>query len=171
MVLGIVATALSTTAVAASAADSQADVTKRMHRFDQLDFDAFSRPDWKLFEEIHCPDVVVSFPDGHDTHGIKKHIEDMKAMFVATPDLRITEHTVSFGADEWASTTPDKRASAETLVRGEWTSTVGIMEGTFTQPMRMGDKVIQPTGKKLTRALLAAVLTRYVTSVAPSNMV
>ena len=74
----------------------QAGVIKRIHRFDQLDFDAFSNPDWKLFEEIHCPDVVVSFTDGHDTHGIKKHIEDMKAMFVATLDLRITSHLVSF---------------------------------------------------------------------------
>lgn len=140
--------AFSATTVAASAT-SQADVIKRMHRFDQLDFDVFSKQDWKLFDEIHCPDVVVKFPDGHETHGIKKHQEDMIAMFGPTPDLRITAHPVSFGADEWSSTTPDKRASAETMVRGAWTSTVGIMEGTFTQPMKIGDKIIQPTGKKL----------------------
>lgn len=146
--LGMIMMALSLTAAAAPAG-SQADVIKRLHRFDQLDFDAFSKQDWKLFDEIHCPDVVVKFPDGHETHGIKKHQEDMIAMFGPTPDLRISAHPVSFGADEWSAATPDKRTSAETLVPGEWTSTVGIMEGTFTQPMKIGDKVIQPTGKKL----------------------
>jgi ketosteroid isomerase-like protein len=147
-ILGTITIALSLTAMSASAGP-QADVVMRMQRFDQLDFDAFSKQDWKLFDEIHCPDVVVSFPDGNQTHGIKKHQEDMVAMFGPTPDLRITAHPVSFGADEWSAATPDQRTSAKTLVPGEWTSTIGIMEGTFTQPMKIGDKVIQPTGKKL----------------------
>jgi predicted ester cyclase len=146
--VGMFTIALSMTAIAASAG-SQADVIKRMHRFDQLDFDAFSKQNWKLFEEIHCSDVVVKFPDGHETHGIKQHVEDMIAMFRPMPDLRITAHPVSFGADDWSASTPDKRTSAKTLVPGEWTSTIGIMEGTFTQPLKMGDKTIQPTGKKL----------------------
>jgi hypothetical protein len=51
--------------------DTQANVTKRLQRFDQLDLDAFSKQDWKLFNEIHCSGVVVTFPDGHQTHGIK----------------------------------------------------------------------------------------------------
>jgi hypothetical protein len=32
---------------------------------------------------------------------------------------------------------------------GEWTSVIGVMAGTFTKPMPIGDgKFIQPTGKK-----------------------
>jgi hypothetical protein len=31
---------------------------------------------------------------------------------------------------------------------GEWTSVIGVMEGTFTKPMPVGDgKTIPPTGK------------------------
>jgi hypothetical protein len=73
----------------------------------------------------------------------------MVAMFVTMPDLRIIEHSVSFGSDVWAKSTPVKRTSAQSLTPGEWTSTVGTMEGTFTKPMTMRDKTIQPTGKKL----------------------
>ena len=29
--------------------------------------------------------VSVTWPDGHDTHGIQRHIEDLKAMFVYAP--------------------------------------------------------------------------------------
>lgn len=133
----------------AATADAQANVTKHMQRFDQLDFDAFSKQDWKLFDEIHCPDVVVTYPDGHETHGIKKHQEDIAAMFVSTPDMRVSAHPVSFGSKVWASLTPDRRTSSQTLTPGEWTATVGVLEATFTQPMKMGDKTIQPTGKKL----------------------
>lgn len=39
--------------------DAQSEILKRPQRFDRLDFDVFSNQDWKLFDEIHCPDVVV----------------------------------------------------------------------------------------------------------------
>ncbi len=50
-------------------------------------------------------------------------------MFVWAPDTRIKEHPVKIG-------------------QGDWTSVIGIMEGTFTQPMPIGNgKSIPPTGK------------------------
>jgi SnoaL-like polyketide cyclase len=50
-------------------------------------------------------------------------------MFVYAPDTRIKEHPVK-------------------IASGEWTSVIGVMEGTFTKPMPMGDdKSIPPTGK------------------------
>lgn len=130
-------------------AASAADVVAHLHRFDQLDFDAFSKQDWKLFNEIHCADVVVKFPDGHETKGIRKHQEDIAGMFVATPDMRVSAHPVSFGATQWAATTPERRSSAQSLTQGEWTATVGILEATFTKPMQIGEKTIAPNGKKL----------------------
>jgi hypothetical protein len=81
----------------------------------------------KTFDDLD--DVLVHWPDGHTTKGIKKHIEDLKAMFVWAPDTRIKEHTVKVA---------DK----------EWTAVIGVMEGTFTQPMPVGEgKSISPTGK------------------------
>ena len=125
-------------------------VMKLLQRFDANDFDAYSKQDWKLFREIHCKDVAVTFPDGHVTHGIEKHVEDMKQMFVATPDMRVSSHPISFGAEAWASSlTAEKRTSPETLVAGDWTATVGVLEATFTKPMKMGEKTIPPNGKKL----------------------
>ncbi len=97
--------------------------------FDTLDFDVFTNQKWDRLHESHSKDVVVHWPDGHKTNGIEKHIEDLKAMFVYAPDTRIQEHPVKIGS-------------------GEWTSVIGVMEGTFTKPMPAGDgKFIAPTGK------------------------
>jgi SnoaL-like polyketide cyclase len=71
----------------------------------------------------------VHWPDGHTTKGLKKHTEDLKAMFVYAPDTKITEHSVKIGS-------------------GEWTSVIGVMKGTFTKPMPVaGGKTVAPTGK------------------------
>jgi hypothetical protein len=73
------------------------------------------------------------------TQGIDIHIKDLKALFVYAPDTRIKEHPIRFGS-------------------GDYTAVTGIMEGTFTKPMPIGeDKFIQPTGKafKLPMATIA----------------
>jgi len=108
----------------------QVDVN--LKRFDQLDFDAYSqRKDMKLFREIHCPDVKVVFPDGRITYGIDQHVEDINGLFNGTPDSRITAHPISFGS-------------------GDWTATTGVLEATFSEPMKLPDgKSISPTGKKI----------------------
>jgi len=97
--------------------------------FDTLDYVVFTQQQWTRLHESHSKDVIVHWPDGHQTQGIEKHIEDLKAMFVYAPDTRIKMHTVKFGS-------------------GEWTSVIGIMEGTFTKPMPTADgKSIPPTNK------------------------
>ena len=97
--------------------------------FDELDFDVFTNQKWDRLKESHSADIAVHWPDGHVTHGIERHIADLKAMFVYAPDTRIKEHPVRIGT-------------------GEWTSVTGVMEGTFTKPMTLPDgNVIPPTGK------------------------
>ena len=98
--------------------------------FDMLDFDVFSNQKWDRLKESHAPDIIVSWPDGHDTHGIEAHIEDLKQLFVHAPDTAIKIHPIR-------------------VANGEWTAVTGIMTGTFTQPMKTASgKVIKPTGKK-----------------------
>jgi hypothetical protein len=105
-------------------------VEEHLKTFDDLDFDVFSNQKWTRLHESHSKDVKVNWPDGHSTLGIEKHIEDLKAMFVYAPDTSIKVHPVKFGS-------------------GEYTSVIGVMTGTFTKPMPIGDgKFIQPTGKK-----------------------
>ncbi len=97
--------------------------------FDTLDFDVFTNQKWDRLRESHSHDVVVHWPDGHQTKGIERHIADLKAMFVYAPDTRIEVHPVKISS-------------------GEWTSVIGVMEGTFTKPMPTPDgKMIPPTGK------------------------
>jgi hypothetical protein len=108
----------------------RAAIEKNIKTFDELDFVVFSNQEWTRLHESHSKDVKVHWPDGHMTTGIEKHIEDLNAMFVYAPDTNIAVHPVKFGS-------------------GEWTSVIGVMTGTFSKPMPIGDgKFIQPTGKK-----------------------
>ena len=104
-------------------------VKAHLENFDDLDYNVFTNQKWTELHRSHSKDITVIWPDGHATKGIEKHIEDLKAMFVYAPDTRIKVHTVKLG-------------------QGEWTAVIGIMEGTFTKPMPIGEgKVIEPTGK------------------------
>jgi len=108
----------------------RASIEKNLKTFDELDFVVFSNQEWTRLHESHAKDVKVHWPDGHATTGIEKHIEDLKAMFVYAPDTNIAVHPIKFGS-------------------GAWTSVIGVMTGTFSKPMPIGEgKVIQPTGKK-----------------------
>ncbi len=104
-------------------------VHQNLATFDELDFVVFTGQKWDRLRESHAANITVHWPDGHTTSGIEKHIEDLKSMFVYAPDTRVHEHPIRFG-------------------QGEWTGVIGVMEGTFTQPMPTGDgKSIPPTGK------------------------
>jgi len=131
IVFTIVVTTLATLAAphATQRLDDQQRVAKNIATFDDLDFNVFTSQKWDQLNKSHSKDIVVHWPDGHQTKGLEKHIEDLKAMFVYAPDTRIQQHPVKFGA-------------------GEWTSVIGIMEGTFTKPMPVPNgKPIPPTGK------------------------
>ena len=107
-----------------------AAVESHLKTFDTLDFDVFSNQKWDRLKESHSENIVVTWPDGHETKGIEKHIDDLKALFVFAPDIAIKEHPIRFGS-------------------GSWTSVTGVMTGTFTKPMPTVDgKTIPPTGKR-----------------------
>jgi hypothetical protein len=138
----VTATVLATGAAAESELDryKTAEKIAKAHiaTFDTLDFDVFTNQKWDRLHESHSRDVVVHWPDGHQTKGIERHIADLKAMFVYAPDTRIQEHPVKIGS-------------------GEWTSVIGVMEGSFTKPMPTPDgKMIPPTGKPF-RLVMATV--------------
>lgn len=104
-------------------------VEQHLRTFDTLDFEIFSKQQWDRFPESHADDIVVTWPDGHQTKGLATHIEDLKKMFVYAPDTAIKTHPIRFGS-------------------GEWTAVTGVMTGTFTKPMPTPDgKSIAPTGK------------------------
>ena len=114
----------------AALSDSAQNIARNLGRFDTLDFEVFSHQKWDRLKESHATDIIVTWPDGHETTGIEKHIEDLKAMFVYAPDTKITEHPIRIG-------------------NGSWTAVTGRMTGTFSRAMPTPDgKSIPPTGKK-----------------------
>ncbi|MEZ4951751.1 MAG: ester cyclase [Saprospiraceae bacterium] len=111
--------------------EAEALTAKRLVSFDTLDFEYYSNQKWDHFNHSHADDIVVYNPDGTITNGLyPAHIDDLKPMFVFAPDTRIEQHPVSFG-------------------NGDWTAVIGELEGTFTEPMPIGEgKTIPATGKK-----------------------
>jgi len=103
----------------------------RFARFDTLDYDFYSNQKWDQFNISHAGNIKVYYPDGSTTTGLyPQHIDMLKPMFVFAPDTKIKQHPITFG-------------------RGDWTCAVGVMEGTFSAPMPIGNgKSIPPTGKK-----------------------
>jgi len=109
----------------------EAMVEKHLAIFDTLDFDFYSNQKWEKFNHSHADNIKVYYPDGSITTGLyPQHIDQLTPMFAFAPDTKIKEHPIKFG-------------------RGDWTCVVGIMEGTFSQPMPIGNgKTIPPTNKK-----------------------
>ena len=104
---------------------------KRFAIFDTLDYDLYSNQKWDQFNHSHADNIKVYYPDGKVTTGLyPQHIDELTPMFVFAPDTKIKEHPIKFG-------------------RGDWTCVVGVMEGTFSNPMPIGNgKSIPPTGKR-----------------------
>jgi predicted ester cyclase len=97
--------------------------------FDDLDFNVYSGQKWDQLGKSHAKDITVHWPDGRVTKGIDAHIKDLSGQFVFAPDTRIKEHPIK-------------------IASGDWTAVTGVMEGTFSKPMPIGDgKTIPPTGK------------------------
>jgi len=104
-------------------------ITKNLITFDTLDYTVFTNQQWARLHESHSKDIKVNWPDGHFTTGIERHIADLKAMFVYAPNTSIKEHPIRFGSNNM-------------------TCVIGVMTGTFTAPMPIGNgKFIKPTGK------------------------
>ena len=129
LALALVGTGCASTGGSKQYEEEQKLVTAHLENFDDLDYNVFTNQKWAELHRSHSHDITVHWPDGHATKGIEKHIEDLKAMFVWAPDTRIKEHPVKLG-------------------QGDWTAVIGVMEGTFTQPMPISEgKAIPPTGK------------------------
>ncbi len=109
--------------------DQNAAIKAHLVRFDSLDFDIYSHQKWDQLNISHADNIIVTYPDGHQTSNLPTHIEALKPLFVFAPDTKITGHPVKFGS-------------------GEWTCVTGIMTGTFSKPMPIGNgSTIPPTNK------------------------
>ena len=110
-------------------ANLTAEERAHLDTFDTLDFEVFTTHDWARLAESHAPNIRVHFPDGHYTDGIDQHIADMAAWFEWAPDMNIRVHPLR-------------------LAKDNLTAVMGVLKGTFSQPMPDGKGgTIAPTGK------------------------
>jgi hypothetical protein len=111
----------------------------RLATFDTLDYDVFTNQKWDRLSQSHAANIVVTWPDGRETNGIETHIGDLRGMFVYAPNTAIREHPIR-------------------ICSGDYTAVIGVMTGTFSQPMpTAGGRTIPPTGRsfRLTMATVA----------------
>ncbi|MEZ5105849.1 MAG: ester cyclase [Draconibacterium sp.] len=100
-----------------------------LQKFDTLDFVVYSNQEWERLHESHAENILVYYPDGSTTVGLEDHIAALEPMFVFAPNTKITAHPIRFGS-------------------GQYTAVTGYIEGTFSDPMPIGEgKFIDPTGK------------------------
>ena len=131
-----VAPAAEAPAAAAPVADAvDAQEQANLANFDDLDFNVYSNQKWEEFRKSHAPNIVVHYPDGHTTTGLEAHFAELKPQFVFAPDTKIKTHPIK-------------------IAQGNYTAVMGIMEGTFSQPMPIGNgKTIAPTNKPFKLAM------------------
>lgn len=102
---------------------------ERLQTFDTLDFQVFTHQQWNRLSESHADNIIVTWPDGHETNGITRHIADLRALFVYAPDIAVAVHPIR-------------------ICQGDYTAVTGIMTGTFSRPMPTANGgSIAPTGK------------------------
>lgn len=102
---------------------------RHLARFVTLDFYVLAHRNWEELKQSHAKNVLVHWPDGRQAKGLNKHIDELKAVFVYAPDIRVQAERIGFGS-------------------GDWTCVMAQIKGTFTRPMPTphGNK-IGPTGK------------------------
>ena len=109
--------------------DDSAQLQKHLDTFDDLDFNVYSGQKWDEFHRSHADNIIVHYPDGHTTTGLAAHLDELKPQFEFAPDTNIKVHPVK-------------------VAQGNFTAVTGVMEGTFSKPMKLADgTVIQPTNK------------------------
>ncbi|MGO4260295.1 ester cyclase [Lysobacter sp. TAB13] len=108
----------------------QAQQDRNLQTFDELDFVHYSNQQWNDFHKSHAQNILVHYPDGRTTTGLDAHIAELKPLFAFAPDTKIKVHPIK-------------------IAQGNLTAVTGVMEGTFSQPMALGDgKTLAPTQKR-----------------------
>jgi len=77
-------------------------VARNLQGMDELDFTGWNGADWEgVFARYHADDVVVQLHGQNPTHGIREHIDAMKAFVETTGGvpIQVGSHPIAFGSD------------------------------------------------------------------------
>jgi hypothetical protein len=98
-------------------------VARNLQRMDTLDFTGWNAADWEgVFTQHHTDDVVVQVAGQTPTHGIRQHIDAMKAFVVSTGGvpMQVTAHPIAFGSGEWTCVVGEVDGGGRMVTIAKW---------------------------------------------------
>ena len=102
---------------------AEAEVEGNLKGMDDLDFVGWNNADWQgVFADHHTNDVIVDWRGQAPTHGIKQHIDAMKAYVESaggTPP-QITSHPIKFGSGEWTCVVGEFEDGGRMVTVAKW---------------------------------------------------
>ena len=89
---------------------------------DELDFAGWNEADWEgVFTRYHTDDVLVEVHGQASTHGIREHIEAMKAFVESTGGVpvQVKSHPIGFGSGDWTCVVGELENGSRMVTSGE----------------------------------------------------
>jgi hypothetical protein len=98
-------------------------VAHNLERMDELDFAGWNRADWEgVFTRYHTDDVLVAVHGQAPTHGIREHIQAMKALVESTggTPVQVTSHPIRFGSGDWTCVVGELEDGRRMVTLAKW---------------------------------------------------
>ncbi len=98
-------------------------VTRNLQRMEELDFAGWNRANWEgVFSRYHTDDVLVEVHGQASTHGIRAHIEAMKAFVESTGGVpvQVKSHPIGFGSGDWTCVVGELENGSRMVTLAKW---------------------------------------------------
>ena len=98
-------------------------VTHNLENMDELDFTGWNRADWEgVFARHHTDDVLVVVHGQPSTHGIREHIQAMRALVESTggTPAQVRSHPIRFGSGEWTCVVGELEDGSRMVTVARW---------------------------------------------------
>jgi hypothetical protein len=98
-------------------------VADNLERMDELDFAGWNQADWAgVFTRYHTDDVLVEVHGQPPTHGLRDHLQAMKAVVERTGDapVQVTSHPIRFGSRDWTCVVGELQDGSRMVTVAKW---------------------------------------------------
>jgi hypothetical protein len=100
------------------------EVGARNHqRMDELDFAGWSQADWEgFFTRYHTDHVLVDVHGQDSTHGIREHVEAVKAFVERTGvvPIQVKSQPIRFGSGDWTCVVGELENGSRMVTLARW---------------------------------------------------
>jgi hypothetical protein len=98
-------------------------VETNLQSMDDLDFKGWNGADWEgVFARCHTDDVLVDVHGQPPTHGVREHIEAVKAFVNSTggAPVQVKSHPIRFGSGEWTCVVGELEDGTRMVTVARW---------------------------------------------------